>query len=252
MEKNRKFLYGDGFFETLIVKNKAIQFWDDHCTRIQNACKALRLNFKQSLLNSIHEQLFQQISTSESYRIRIVFWRNSDGLYTPNDNEIDFSIDILPFNTEFIKFIDTISFAESIQIQNNIFSAFKINSLPYVMAGIEKKHRNIENLIILNTGNYICETISENIFWIKENTVFTPHLDSGCIDGIMRKNIIKFLKNESIRIEEGLYYKGDLKDVESIFLTNVRGITHIRTFFNKPLKTFNTHKMEQYLSENCI
>ena len=73
--------------------------------------------------------------------------------------------------------ITKISFSDKIKLHFSLFSPYKtLNSLPYVLAGIEKTERNLEDLILLDSQNNISESTSANIFWIKNDKIFTPNL----------------------------------------------------------------------------
>ena len=65
-----------------------------------------------------------------------------------------------------------------------------MSALPYVMAGIEKQNRGLDDLIILSTKDHVSECIASNIFWLRKGTIYTPSLRSGCIEGIRRAQLI--------------------------------------------------------------
>ena len=48
----------------------------------------------------------------------------------------------------------------------------------------------------------VCELINANLFLIKDGCFITPDLKSGCLNGVMRKNIIRILKKNNIEIVE--------------------------------------------------
>ena len=86
------------------------------------------------------------------------------------------------------------------------------------------------DLIILNTQGIVAESISSNLFWVKEDVFYTPSLESGCLNGVMRKQIIKSLNNQNKELKEGMFSIEELKNAESIFCTNVTGITQFKNF----------------------
>jgi len=63
-----------------------------------------------------------------------------------------------------------------------------------------------------------------NIFFIKGNTIYTPSLDCGLLDGIIRKFVI-----DNFTVIEGRFTEADLMSADSAFLTNsIMGIMKLR------------------------
>ena len=59
-------------------------------------------------------------------------------------------------------------------------------------------------MLVLNRFNSVIETLSSNIFFIKENmgkiTVHTPKLSDTGIEGVMRSNIISDIQKQKIKV----------------------------------------------------
>lgn len=276
---NRAFEYGDGFFETIIVQNNQILYFSDHFLRIQNASQALSLQLPNDFSEDFVRKTIQKLIVDSyyfdsaiettpspslesrgvlkhyaSFRIKISFWRKNGGFYTPTfpKNECNTHILIRIVSHE-IKHsnhhysvlnenpITKISFSDKIKLSFSSFSPYKtLNSLPYILAGIEKSEKNLEDLILLDTQNNISECIAANIFWIKNDKIFTSSLQTGCVGGIMRKQVIDNAKKLSIDLEEGFFQKKHLIDADAIFTTNVTGIHWIQSIENQ---VFDKHQI---------
>src|SRR5690606_39171475 len=157
-------------------------------------------------------------------RLKLKVWRGGAGLYTPHENysEILITAEIQKENSPIIEKAD---FAESVRTNFSHYSFFKgPNSLQYVLAGIEKKQRNLNEIILLSTEGFVSECLASNIFWIKNDMVFTPKSQTGCIAGVMRENLLRLFQAESIAIQEGNFLPEELLKAESIFTTNAAGI----------------------------
>jgi branched-subunit amino acid aminotransferase/4-amino-4-deoxychorismate lyase len=73
---NRNFQYGDGLFETCIVKDNRILFWEKHLSRLEIGCRKLEVFISNSIIgiqsvNLIEDFQFQKRSLTE--RIKIAF-----------------------------------------------------------------------------------------------------------------------------------------------------------------------------------
>jgi branched-chain amino acid aminotransferase len=72
------------------------------------------------------------------------------------------------------------------------------------------------------------------LFWIKDKTVFTPPLNEGCVAGVMRKFLMKKIKDSAGQIEERILTGDILLDADELFLTNaVFGMRWVCQFKNK-------------------
>jgi 4-amino-4-deoxychorismate lyase len=249
---NRGFNYGDGLFETMIFKNNSILYLQDHYERLTGGMKALSIEIPEFihpdiLLKSI-QNLVNKNNINDIARIKILAHRKSGGLYTPASGEADVLITagILQPNIE-IK--ARAFFFEAIKLHPSAISGYKTcNALPYVLASIARKKMNADEMILTDAGDHIAECTNSNIFWIKDDTFYSPSLDTGCIDGVKRKQIIKFLKESRINYKEGKFSRKDLLKSELVFTCNVTGTSVIKEIENHLFAT--THPLYEELKNN--
>ena len=65
------------------------------------------------------------------------------------------------------------------------------------------------------------EGITSNIFILKNKTLFTPSLDSGCLNGITRNTVIELAKkNINLHVRETNISPQQLSSTQECFLTN--------------------------------
>ena len=91
--RNRGFLYGDGFFESIKIFNQSPFNFNNHYNRIEFSADFLNLEFlisKEELLKKIKELLLQNDILNGS--VRITIFRDSDGKYYPINNESSYII----------------------------------------------------------------------------------------------------------------------------------------------------------------
>ncbi|GEO06801.1 4-amino-4-deoxychorismate lyase [Adhaeribacter aerolatus] len=239
---NRGFQYNDGFFETLIWHQGKIRFLDDHLDRIKRAMQVLSLtqlpqltaSFLQTEANAL---IRQNTLDTESIRIKINIWRESGGLFTPESEEAEILITVAP-QQPFPAVIGQADFYTGLPNRFTPFSFFKgPYALHYVQASLAKKKAGLDELILLDEQKNISECLVSNIFWIKNNQVFTPSLESGCIAGIMRLNVLRACQMLKIEVWEGFYTKSDLYAAEAVFTSNVTGLRPILYIGQKQFAT---------------
>jgi branched-chain amino acid aminotransferase/4-amino-4-deoxychorismate lyase len=230
---NRAFQYGDGLFETIIYKHGQIRFLQDHYTRLVNGINAFQMQvppaFSYAYLEEQIHQLVEANTQGTDARVRVHVWRKPGGTYTPMHNEIEFCITAQPLAAPAPSVKGKAFFYEDIKLVASPLSRFKTcNSLPYVMAGIAMTQRGANDMILLDVYGHIAECIASTIFWINENVLYTPSLESGCIEGIMRKQVLLKARELHISVQEGLFTKQDLLSAETLFCCNVAGMQTIR------------------------
>lgn len=240
--ENRAFYYGDGLFETMIFQNGKIIFLEDHLERLSRGLLALKINIPASLnFNAITleiKKLVKSNNISEKARIKLVVWRKPGGLFTPESNTGDFLITAKELKP-LVASPRTLDFCKSVRLSFSPFSQFKTcSSLTYVLAGIELKERGLDDVILLDTDGNVAECLYSNIFWVKGKAYFTPSLETGCIEGIRRKNLINKLAASNIEVNIVKSKPHELLEADYIFLTNVAGFYPITTVGSKKFDFF--------------
>lgn len=82
------------------------------------------------------------------------------------------------------------------------------------------RNKGFNESIFFNTKGYLAEGCMSNIFFIKNEKVYTPATDNGLLTGIVRNKVIELLKTHEMPVEEGYYHKESLLDADEIFITN--------------------------------
>ena len=91
----------------------------------------------------------------------------------------------------------------------------------YVLAAVTASENNLDDLFILNEKSEIIESSNSNIFFLKDEVLQTPPLNSGCIQGVMRTEVIRAATDLGINVLESNIYKEDIEKSREIFLSNV-------------------------------
>ena len=239
--------FGDGFFETIRIVNGDLLFIESHLKRIFKALKILKIsnseNFNSEIIKAKIKELLLHNKIDSGGRVKIYFFRSGLGTYLPVTNEISFIIECFHLENNLYQlnkkgFLVDIFYDYQKQINN--LSAFKTsNSLLYVLASIYAKDNGLNDTLILNEKKYIIESSNSNIFLFLKDSIITPALNSGCIAGIMREEIIKIINFLDIKIIERDITLEDLMNSKEIFLTNViSGINWVGGY--KKTRYYNT------------
>lgn len=244
MEENRAFLYGDAVFETLKTLDGKILFAEDHYFRLMASMRILRMEipvvFTQEYLEEQVQSLLSAMDgTHASYRVRITCYRKNGGKYTPKNRSIDYIISAEPLNTTVYTMDNSdyeVEIYKDFHVSKHLLSTLKTtNKLVHITASIFAEENNYQNCLLINDEKNIIEAIQSNIFLVKDNIISTPKLEDGCLNGIMRKQIIQLIeKAENLILEERSISPFELQKADELFLTNtIQGIQPITKYRKK-------------------
>ena len=106
------------------------------------------------------------------------------------------------------------------------FSLIKSSSFQaYALAALYAREQKWNDALLLNTNGNLADSTIANLFLLIKGTLVTPSLDQGCIDGVMRRHIIRVINDSGVGVEERPVHPDELLQAEEIFLSNaIRGI----------------------------
>ncbi len=251
--ENRGLRYGDALFETIRIINGRIVFWEDHYLRLMASMRILRMEIPMNFtMEFLQEQLLNVIPANGlgngPARVRLTVFRNNGGLYLPTSNDVSFIIEGNALKNPFYT-LDTSAYEvelyKDFYVNANKLSTLKTNNkLIHVLGSIFSNENNYDNCLLLNQNKSVVEALNANIFLVVGNTVKTPPLSDGCLNGIIRKKILEiFASLGNYAFEESSISPFELQKADELFLTNaITGIRPITKFRKKEYK--NTVAMD--------
>ena len=236
---DRAFQYGDGLFETIRYERGRVWFWPDHVARLQAGMTALHLDWPLNLTaDTLYSQLLDLLAHNglmdTTARIKIQVWRQPGGLYTPATSQTNYLITARAGHPFAITQKPKISIYDTFRLHNSPVSAHKtLNSLPYVLAGIYKVQQQLDDVLLLNTAGYLAECQAANLFWLTDNVLHTPDLQTGCVNGTARKQLLRLFPDQ----QQGFFLPDVLSAADVVFSANVMGIQVFSGAFTKAQHT---------------
>ncbi|HLO73615.1 MAG TPA: aminotransferase class IV [Flavobacterium sp.] len=230
IDSNRGFLFGDALFETIKVLDNKVLFLEDHYFRLMASMRICRMEIPMNFTMEFFEEqilcLINSLPKSNSFRVRFSVFRNTDGFYTPISNEIEFIVMAIPFENSVYTIEKSnyeVELYKDFFIPKQLLSTLKTNNKMLQIAGsIFAKENGYDNCLVLNDEKNVVEALQSNLFMKSGNVVVTPPIADGCLNGIMRKQIIDILKKmEAIELKEVSISPFDLQKADELFLTNV-------------------------------
>lgn len=244
---NRAFNYGDGLFETIKYSSNKLLFFEDHYFRLMSSMRIMRMEipmtFTMPFFKSEIEKLLQSTNL-EGYcvRVKILVFRKEGGLYEPTNNDVSFVITLKEIEHEnYTLSTDeyVVDLYKDFYNSPSLLSSLKTNNKALnVVASVFSKENDFNNCLLLNTNKHVIEAINGNLFLVKGTTIKTPPISDGCLNGIMRKQLLELLKTTEYTVEESSISPFELQKADELFITNV--ITGIQPITRYRKKNYTT------------
>jgi branched-chain amino acid aminotransferase len=241
--QNRGFLYGDAVFETVKIVNEKILFLEDHYFRLMSSMRVIRMEIPMNFtLEYLEEQILLLLKNNKiasSARARITVYRNDGGYYLPKNNTVSFLIHAVPLEAAeyFISESEyEVDLYKDFYITKHLLSSIKTtNRLINVTGSIYASENGLDNCILINDSKNIVEALQGNIFMLKDKRLITPPVSEGCLNGVMRKQILELAKKmNGIEVAEEIISPFDLQKADELFVTNViKGVQPITKYRKK-------------------
>ncbi len=240
---NRSFRYGDGIFETIRCSNGRVLWADRHFERLQLAAATLQMHMPKHLIyrgfiQYIEELVERNHQEEKEVRVRFSLFRNDGGLYTPMDDQTSFLLESSAIPGELYaqkkQGISLTFYSRQYKAVGPLSTIKSSSALLYVMASHYKREQEMDDCLIMNTYGRVAEASSSNIFLFKNGSLFTPGLDEGCVDGVMRRVLIGLARDAGIPTYEKPIEVEDLESADELFLSNaIVGLQWVRTLGNR-------------------
>lgn len=210
-------LTGKGVFETMRAYNATIFLLEEHLDRLTEGLDRLNIRFlytKGQLRRYLYHSL--RLNKLEDARLRLTVWQEK--------GKVRNSIVTLPYRPYpeskykqgFRACISLIRRDE----HSRLLRIKSIKYLPFMRASLQAERRGNDEAILVNRKGYIVEGSRTNIFYVKEDVLYTPALSCGCLEGITRRKIIEIAKQKGMRVKEVTVRPQQLFTSDEAFLTN--------------------------------
>jgi len=224
---DRGFLLGDGIFETIRVDNAMPLHFEKHWQRFTSSARLLGLNIsvkEDVLFQSIIELIKRNQLDKVAAGVRVTLTRGcaDRGLLPKNANDPTLLITSFKLPDSYISGCEfSLSVATTRRNEYSLLSGIKsINYLDAILAKQEADKKNYDDALLLNTKGNIAETTVANIFFIKNDVIYTPRIEDGVLPGVMRATVIEKAAQQGISLVEQTLDLDFINDCESSFVSN--------------------------------
>ncbi|MFK4304850.1 MULTISPECIES: aminotransferase class IV [unclassified Paenibacillus] len=228
------FLYGMGLFETFRTYKGVPFLLDRHLHRLAEGCQMLGIPFQpdKKQLTAHIQSLMAANGLNEAY-IRYTVSAGEEVLGLPSGdytrpNHILFAKLLPATHTETMG----TTAASALQLlrtpRNTPEGEVRLKSLHYMNNILAKRElqqyaaavQHKAEGMMLTADGFLAEGMVSSLFFVRNDTLYTPELSTGILPGITRGLILELAQARGIHCEQGLYRWDELRLADEIFMTN--------------------------------
>ncbi len=222
------FMYGDGVYETLRAYDGMLFHLDGHLDRLQRSSAAIALDLPLPLdkIGAALQEAVRANRLRDAYvRIQVSRGPGEIGLdpaLCPAPTMVIVAKQFHPYPEK--HFTEGVEVAIVKTRRNHPLaldpSIKGTNFLNNILAKIEGIRAKAYEAIMLNWEGYVAEGTISNIFFVKDDVLVTPNLETGILKGVTRSLVLDLARGEGIKTREALIPPAELSTADECFITN--------------------------------
>lgn len=222
-------LYGKGIFTTIAIRDGQPFLWDKHWQRLCNNAKTVGIDLSAYSEENTLDQLTKSIESDgiENGRARLTFFDESPSPIWPCESTAKTSLQIITGDMRHVQeeFRLTVS-PFTLNSRSPLAGVKSCNYLENLLAFEEAKTRGFAEAVRVNERGDITACCMSNIFWLKEELLYTSTHATGCLPGTTREFVL-----ENVECREVEVGTDELEKADAIFLSSAGlGITQVAEY----------------------
>jgi 4-amino-4-deoxychorismate lyase len=226
--RDRGLNYGDGLFETMLVRRRRVRLLALHLERLAEGCRRLGIEAPAA---AIEREIVRRARGSAAGVLKLILTRGRGARgYRPVGDERCtrvLSLDALPAAAG-ARPVRVRLCRTRLGLNPDLAGLKTLNRLESVLARSEWRDARIwEGLMRDVDGTVVCGTMS-NVFLRRGSTLMTPALDRCGVAGVMRRWVLEQAGDLRLRVWQGRLPVEAFRDAEEVFMSNaVAGIVPV-------------------------
>jgi 4-amino-4-deoxychorismate lyase len=224
--EDRGFQYGDGLFETALLKNGDVRFLPDHTRRLQEGCQRLGIAVPETAVLLLELSRLQATAGVRDGVVKIIVTRGAGGRgyrpvvnLRPTRTMVLYEAPDLPARSIALRWCET-----RLGRNARLAGIKHLNRLEQVLAQAEW-HDEFDEGLMLDTEGEVVGGTASNVFIVRENVLVTPDLRFCGVAGVMRGQVLQAAQRLGIAVNVEPLWPHDIEAASELFVTNaVRGI----------------------------
>jgi branched-chain amino acid aminotransferase len=241
--------YGSGVFEGIRAyetpKGSAVFRLTEHLQRLHNSARLLHMELPYTVeeLRAASMDLIGANGVAECYLRPIAFFGYGELGVAATGNPVDVVILSWPWGT----YLGAEGLEKGIRVKISSWARVGSNMIPHVakatgiylnsmLAVMEANRAGYEEAILLTSDGFIADGSGENVFLVKDGTIYTPDLSASILPGITRDTIIQIAQDLGYTVVEKQLIRTDLYLADEAFMTGTAAeVTPLREVDDHPI-----------------
>lgn len=236
---NRGFLFADAVFETARLHAGGYFRLARHLDRLEHSAATLRIPLSpRSAIADIAFQLAARNALQDgSLRITVTRGADADAFVVAT---------LTPMADDWIaraaRGWRLVTARTRTPPAATIPAALKATGRTYaLLARQDAADAGVDDVLLLTPDGWVAEGPAWNVFWRRGDTLFTPALDVGVLEGVTRSEILDLAAHAGLHIRETSSQRSELDDAEEMFATMTSlGVVPIRALDGRELPETRT------------
>ena len=224
--------YGSGVFEGIRAyetsKGSAVFRLTDHLQRFQDSAQLLNMTLPYSVkeLRAASMDLIGTNGLAECYLRPIAFFGYGELGVAAAANPVDVVLMSWPWGT----YLGAEGLKKGIRAKISSWTRVGPNVIPHVakatgiylnsmLAVMEANRAGYDEAILLTDDGFIADGSGENVFLVKDGTIYTPDLSASILPGITRDTVIQIAQDLGYTVVEKQLIRTDLYLADEVFMT---------------------------------
>ena len=240
--------YGMGAFEGVRAykaeQGTSIFRLEEHTKRLLNSAKILQMpvTFDAETLNEAQKKVVLANQLQSAYIRPLVFY-GSEGMGLRADN---LSVHVMIAAWDWGAYLGAENLEKGIRIKTSSYTRHHVNItmckaksvggyMNSMLALQEALNDGYDEAMLLDVDGYVAEGSGENIFVVRDGTIYTPELTSA-LDGITRQTLITLASDLGIKVIERRITRDEVYIADEVFFTGTAAeVTPIREVDNRTI-----------------
>ena len=241
--------YGSSVFEGIrcynTARGPAVFRLQDHVNRLFDSAKIYRMEIpytREALCEAVLETI--RVNQLQGCYIRPVVFRGYGSLGV---NPLDCPVDTVIAVWEWGQYLGPEAVEKGVSVCTSSWNRMAPNTMPSLakaggnylnsqLVKMEAKLNGYDEGIVLDTDGLVSEGSGENLFILKNETIYTPSSSFSILPGITRHSAITLARDLGLRVEQRAIPRESIYIADEVFFTGTAAeITPIRAVDQIPI-----------------